>query len=85
MATDQDNRDLVEAVAAKIMSKLGDDLKMLADNGVGITVFAFTFEPGGIAYLSTANRDDMLRSIKEWVECMEAGLVTEPRGERAQS
>lgn len=39
---------------------------------------------GAIAYISTADRADMLRSIKEWVAAQEAGLTTDPPGERTR-
>ena len=79
-------RDLVEGVTRKLLALIGKEtVDFLSANGIGITLFAFTFEPGAIAYLSTGNREDMIRSIKEWVACQEAGLTTEPRGERGRS
>lgn len=79
------NREMVEAVTRKLLSRLSEDIDLLKKNGVGVTVFAFTFEPGAIAYISTADRADMLRSVKEWVAAQEAGLVTDPVGERGKA
>lgn len=77
-----ERRAMVEAITRQLIAKLGDDIKILKDGGVGVTIFAFTFESGAIAYISTSNREDMIRSIKEWLAYQEAGLETEPRGER---
>jgi hypothetical protein len=83
--TVEEKRHLVEAVTRKLLSKLLDDMKFLEASGIGVTIFAFTFEPGAIAYISTAEREGMLRSIKEFVAMQEAGISSEPRGERGQS
>lgn len=84
MTTDQ-KRHLVEEITRKLLDRLGDDLKFLEQNGIGVTIFAFTFDAGAIAYISTAEREGMLRSIKEFVAMQEAGISSEPRGERGQS
>lgn len=83
--SDQEKRDMCEAVTRKLLSKLGPDINLLKSAGVGVTIFAFTFEPGALAYISTAQRADMLRALKEWVAMVEAGLDTEPRGERGRT
>lgn len=38
-----------------------------------------------IAYISTSERDDMIRTLKEFISYQEAGMTTEPRGERGTS
>lgn len=84
--TDTEKRDLVEGVARKMFAILGKEtLDMLKESGIGLTLFTFTFEPGAIAYISTADRTDMIRNIKEWIAYQEAGLTTEPRGERGST
>ena len=83
MTTDE-RRALCEAVTRRLLDRLRDDMNFLKDNGIGVTIFAFTFEPGALAYLSTSDRADMIRTIKEWVAYQEAGLTTEPRGERGR-
>lgn len=83
--TEQQKRELVEAVTRKLLAKLGDDMEWLKNHGIGVAVFAFTFEPGAIAYISTSQREDMVRTLKEFVAYQEAGLSTEPRGERGKS
>lgn len=83
--TTNELRDLCDGVARKLLGLIGDQaIKFLANNGIGVTIFAFTFQPGAIAYISSANREDMVRSLKEFVAMQEAGLATEPRGERGQ-
>ena len=80
-----EKRKLVEAVTRKLIGRLGPDIEFLEQNGIGVTIFAFTFEPGAIAYISTSDRQDMLRSIKEFVAMQEAGISSEPRGERGRT
>lgn len=80
-----ERREIVEAVTRKLLSKLGNDIETLRSAGIGVTIFAFGFEPGAIAYISTSNREDMIRAVKEWLSYQEAGLETEPRGERGKS
>ena len=81
MTTDE-LRELCELVTQKLLHRLSDDLSWLRELGFGVTIFAFTFGPGAIGYLSTASREDMVRSIKEWLAYQEEGLETDPRGER---
>lgn len=84
--TDNEKRDLVEGVTRKLFAMIGKDtLDMLKHSGIGLTLFAFTFEPGAIAYISSADRTDMIATIKQWIAFQEAGLSTEPRGERGQT
>jgi len=85
MTAMDEHRRLMEQVTQKLMAKLGDDLEMLKHNGVGITLLAFQFEaPGAIAYISTAQRDGMIKALKEFLAFQEAGITTEARGERAR-
>ncbi len=85
MTTDE-QRALVEGISKKILSAIGrDTLNWLKTQGYGVTVFAFTFQPGALAYISTSDRADMIRSLKEWIAYQESGLHTEPRGERGTS
>lgn len=80
-----EQRALCEGIIKKLLGAVGKDtLDFLKANGYGITLFAFTFEPGAMAYLSTAERADMLKMIKEWMAYQEAGLTTEGKGERGQ-
>lgn len=83
MTTDE-MRAMVEGVTRKLASEMKPTLDFLKANGIGVTLFAFTFDPGAMAYISTAERADMIRSLKEWIAYQEAGLVTEPRGERGR-
>lgn len=84
--TTNELRELCENVTKRLLDAVGrKTLDFLKENGIGVTIFAFTFKPGAIAYISTSDRADMLRTIKEWVAYQEAGLTTEPRGERGSS
>lgn len=79
-------RELVEGITKKLLDAIGKQtLEWLKGQGIGVTLFAFTFQPGAIAYISTSNREDMIRSIKEWLAYQEVGMATEPRGERGKS
>lgn len=84
MTTDE-KRDLVEGITRKVASEMKPTLDFLKAHGFGVTIFAFTFEPGALAYISTAERADMIRSLKEFIAYQEAGMTTEPRGDRGQS
>jgi hypothetical protein len=84
MTTDE-KRKLVEDVTKKLLGAIGKGtLDWLKEQGIGVTIFAFTFDAGAIAYISTAEREGMIRSLKEWIAYQEAGLTTEPRGERGR-
>lgn len=73
-------RKLCEAITRKLLEKIGDDLNTLRAGGIGVAIFAFTYDAGAIAYLSTANRDDMIKNIEEWLAYQKAGMTSEPRG-----
>jgi hypothetical protein len=66
-------------VAAYVKHELGE--------GVGVA-FVFDFGPpghGNIAYVSTADRSDMIETIRAWLVNVEAGLATDPPGPRPKS
>ena len=83
--TIDEKRKLVEGITQKLLGAIGKDtLEWLKSQGFGVALFAFTFEPGAIAYISTSEREDMIRTLTEFIAYQEAGLTTEPRGERGQ-
>jgi hypothetical protein len=46
---------------------------------VGFALFVFDFgEKGNLAYVSNAQRADMIAAVKEWLEKQEAGIFTDP-------
>ncbi|HKP08321.1 MAG TPA: hypothetical protein VJU58_13795 [Microbacterium sp.] len=52
---------------------------------VGLTLFVFEFgDTGNLAYVSNAQRADMIASIKQWLARVESGLMTDPAGPRAE-
>jgi hypothetical protein len=87
MMTLDEKRALVEGITRKLLAAIGKDtLDFLKANGFGVTLFASTFgADGAIAYISTVERDDMIRTLKEFIAYQEAGLTTEPRGKRGTS
>lgn len=52
---------------------------------VGLTVFVFDFgDKGNVAYVSTAQRADMIAAVEEWLSRVKVGLDTDPLGPRAE-
>ena len=54
---------------------------------VGLTVFVFEFveaDYGNIAYISNAQRADMIEAVRVWLARMDAELVTDPPGPKAK-
>jgi hypothetical protein len=90
MPTLDERRQLGELLTKRLASEMKATglLDFLKENGWGVTIFAFEFnEPGdqgSFAYLSTAQRPDMIKALKEFLAYQEAGLATEPRGDRPQ-
>lgn len=81
-----ERRELVERIARRILASMRADLDFLKRHGYGVAVFAFDLgENGALAYISTVEREGVLGAMKEWVAYQEAGLATEPRGERANT
>lgn len=75
----------MEGVGKKLLDQIGKDtLDWLKSQGIGITLFTFTFDAGAIAYISNANREDMIKVIREWIALQEVGVTTGPPGEKAQ-
>lgn len=83
--TMDERRDLLEMVPRKLVTELGTSMDFLKAHGIGVTIFAFELNiaPSAIAYISNAERDGMIEALKEFLAFQEAGLTTEPRGERA--
>lgn len=55
------------------MLRIAKKLKEACPPGLGFTLFLFEFGDGGFtSYLSTAERADMIRLIKEWLKVQEA-------------
>lgn len=79
-------REVVEGITRKLLDAIGKKaLDFLKSQGFGVTLFAFTFQPGAIAYISTAERSDMIRMLREFIAYQEAGLTTDPPGERGRT
>lgn len=60
----------------KACRKLGRELKAQMMPGVGFALVIFDFGPGGsMAYISTAQRADMLATLRELIAKLEATEV----------
>ena len=57
------------------------------DERVGFLVMLFEFgkEGGYLAYASNGDRDDMIKTVEEWLARAKTGLMTDPRGPRGKS
>ena len=59
----------VRLVIEKQCRELADDLKAKVPAGVGFALFLFDFgTKGNVAYVSTADRTDMMNLLTEWME-----------------
>lgn len=87
MSESDEKRQLYEKVTRKLMGLVGEGvLDFLKASGIGVTIFAFDFgDDGHIAYISSAERSDMIRSLKNLITYLEAGLLTDPPGESAKA
>ncbi|MGV3588580.1 MAG: hypothetical protein ACO1OF_16360 [Adhaeribacter sp.] len=57
------------------MRKFGNMVKKLFP-GKAFCVFTFDFGPGGVGnYLSNANREDMIKALREMADALEQGKV----------
>jgi hypothetical protein len=75
----------LEAENRRLAGILDDYLKQRHGEAVGFTLFVFDFgDKGNIAYISNAQREDMIKATKEWLARLEAGLNTDPPGPRAE-
>lgn len=54
------------------LNQLARDLRVKLPPGVGFTLFLFDYgQDGHLAYISTAEREDMVKVVREWLEKME--------------
>lgn len=56
---------------------------------IGVAFFLFRFSGDGpgdsnTCYGSNAQREDMIKAVREWLDRQEAGLISDPLGPRAQ-
>jgi hypothetical protein len=75
----------LEAENRRLAKLLEDYLAERHGKRVGFTLFVFEFgAKGNLAYISNAQREDMITAAKEWLARLEAGLNTDPPGPRAE-
>lgn len=52
---------------------------------IGFVVFLFDFgSDGSLAYISNAQRPDMIKAVEEWLARQKSGLESDPLGPRAE-
>jgi hypothetical protein len=65
------------AKAERVLRDFGRALKETVPPGMGFTLFIFDYgtdaDPGNMFYLSSARREDMIKSMKEFIAKMEKG------------
>jgi hypothetical protein len=81
------DRHRLEEVATSLGKTLGRaiDAATGTEDECGFALFVFTYGPGGVAYISSANREDIVGLVREWCDRQEAGLDSDPLGPRGSS
>lgn len=83
------NRERVEleALARDVGGRIGHVVEQLGGKDadgkskIGFAFFVFTFGEGGnLAYISSADREGVIGSLKEWLARQETGISTDPIG-----
>lgn len=70
-------RELARDLAARLAKAFGQP--------VGFTLFLFDFGArGNLSYISNADRADMINVVREWLARQDAGLTTDPPGDRTE-
>lgn len=64
---------------------LGYLMHVFGEGRIGIAIYLFEFGEGGnLAYISNTRREDMIKTMEEWLARVKVGLHTDPPGPRAQ-
>lgn len=77
------SRKQLERELQGIMRALDETLHEIHGERVGATLFVFELgREGGsnVAYVSNAQRDDMISTVKQWLLRVESGLKSDPPG-----
>jgi hypothetical protein len=81
---------VTDVIAAELKSVVGGVEDYFLDKHgirVGVAFFLFQFDgdgPSNTCYGSNADRQDMIKAVKEWLDRQEVGLISDPPGPRAQ-
>jgi hypothetical protein len=51
----------------ELLRDLGRQIKQLMPEGFGFTLLIYTYDKGALFYLSSAEREDMIESMKEFI------------------
>jgi hypothetical protein len=80
------SRAELEAENRSLAKLLDDYLRERHGERVGFTLFVFEFseDGGNVAYISNADRSDMIKNVKAWLARVESGLTTDPPGPTAE-
>lgn len=80
------SRARLEASVREVADVIRPIVTRLFGRRVGFTIFLFGYGSNeNIAYLSTAERETMIATVKEWLARQEAGLATDPAGPTAEA
>jgi hypothetical protein len=91
--TFDERRVQCELITTKILSRIRSDLAFLKDNGYVVMIIASETDqvvvpdpgpPYAWAYISTAQREDAAKIFARAADYLEAGLTTDPQGDRGQ-
>jgi hypothetical protein len=72
----------VAASIGKMLAEIIDDTTGTKGE-VGFALFVFDYGPGHVGYMSSANREDIVRLVREWCDRQEVG--SDPAGPRGAS
>ena len=78
-------RDELESTVRAVADALDCAMPEMLGERVGFVVMLSEFHAGGyLAYVSNVNREDMIKTVKEWLARAVSGLMTDPPGPRAK-
>lgn len=78
-------RQQLEAPLQKLARSLDSTLHAQVGERVGFALLVFDFgDTGNVAYVSNAQRPEMIKALQEILAKWESGLSTDPRGPKAE-
>ena len=75
------NYEVRDPEAEKVLKDIGEKLRDVMPEGYGFTFLMYSFGEGGnMFYISNAMREDMIKSMKEFIEKQENNEPKTPIG-----
>lgn len=77
------SRKRLERELQGIMRALDETLHEIHGERIGVTLFVFELGKDGgsnVVYVSNANREDMIGTVKAWLARVEVGMTDDPPG-----